>query len=149
MPSPYEEAATGVKTVFDTEFAVEQFTAIHDCLHESLGRERVDVGISPERTNNSVGSEVMNEIYLLLQFYGLWTQEISPTTAVNPFTVASYAHRLQVALETAQDTRIGTSAVWFYKVTGVDFPRDPTGNKTRFEMRILAYGDAPGLETRA
>ncbi len=147
--SAYEVAATGIKAIFDQEFAAEGITAQHDCLHESLGRQRVSVGISPTRSTFAPNNAVVRHIYILIQFYDIWKQEISPETQVNPFKIASYAERLERALETAQASEPGSNEIWFYTVTNVDFPRDPTGNKTRFEMTIRAYGDAPGLETRA
>lgn len=148
MPSAYEAAATGIVAVFNATFAAEKFLAQHDCLHESLGQRGVEVGISPIRKIKMPRNQVVEQTFILIQFYGQWTREISPNTAVNPFAVASYAERLEVALEAAQATQAGTNAVWYYNVTEVVFLKDPTGNKSRFEMTVQAYGDAPGLETR-
>lgn len=149
MPSAYEVAATGIKAIFDAEFAAEQFTAVHDCLHESLGQRRVEVGISPIRKVKMPNNQAAEQTFIWIQFYGLWKREIDPATAVNPFPIAEYAERLERALEAAQASQPGSDAVWYYQVDSVEFPRDPTGNRSRFEMTVRAFGDAPGVETRA
>lgn len=149
MPSAYETAATGIKAVIDAQFNAEGFTAIHDCLHESLGQRSTAIGISPIRKVKMPRNQSVEQTFIWIQFYWLWKREISPETLVNPFTIAEYAERLEVALEAAQATVAGTNAVWYYNVDSVEFPRDPTGNKSRFEMTVRAFGDTPGLETRA
>lgn len=147
--SAYKVAASGIKAVFDTTFAPEGVTAQHDCLHESLGHGRVVAGISPIRKGFLPNNQSVQYTDILIQFYDLWRKEVDPTLQVNPFKITSYAERLERALEAAVASAQGTSGVWYYQVTGVDFPRDPTSNKSRFEMTVRATGDAPGLETRA
>lgn len=145
MASAFETVATAVITVFNTEFAPEGFTMIPDRLHESLGRFRVDVGISPDEERANIRSRIMQEHYLSVQFYDLWTDEISPDTQVNPFKITAYAERFKEALRRSQATDPGTGDVWYFDVDRIQYPNDPTGNKTRFVASIRAFGNNTNL----
>jgi hypothetical protein len=145
----FTTVATAVKSVFEAEFAPEQFTLQFDNLHPALGRYRVDVGIAPTEQRPNMRNRLVQETYVELRFYDLWTDEISPDTVVNPSKITGYADRLQRALHAAKATDPGTGEVWFFDVDRITYPDDPTGNKTRFHMTIKAQGDNPLLmETR-
>lgn len=145
MASAFESIATAVMAIFEAEFAPEGFTMIPDRLHESLGRYRVDVGISPEDETPTLRDRNTKHHMVLVQFYDLWTDEIDPTTQVNPYKITGYADRFQAALRAGQQAFAGTDRVWYFDVDRVRYPNDPTGNKTRFEMTIRAWGDNNNL----
>lgn len=142
--SPFEAVATAVIAIFNAEFAAEGFTMIPDNLHESLGRERVDVGIAPIEDVVNIRDSVVQETWAEVRFYHLWTQEISPNTQVNPFQIAAYAERFRDALRSTASTP-HTGQVWYFDVRRVQYPNDPTGNKSRFVMTIRAFGNNSGL----
>lgn len=143
--SRYEVAATGIKAIIDAVFAAEGFKAKHDDLHESLGHRRVEIGISPLRITPMAQNQSVDQTFIKIQFYGLYKREVDPELQVNPFKVAAYHDRLAVALETQQAFDPASNDVWYFQITNTEFPRDPTGNKTRFEMTVRAYGGSPGL----
>jgi len=143
--SPYEAVATALKTVIDTEFAAEGITAIHDNIHESLGDERVTVGIAPTRDAPSDGNMVQLECWIEVKFYDLWDKKISPQQTVNPFKITKYAERLRKAVRGARATFPGTTNAWFFDVMGVEYPNDPTGNKTRFVVTLRSFSQNSGL----
>lgn len=145
--SRYEVAATGIKAICDAVFDAEGFKAKHDCLHESLGFKRVEIGISPSRITPLPTNASVDQTFILIQFYGLYKREVDPELQVNPFKVAAYHDRLAVALETQQAQDPTSNDVWYYQIINTEFPRDPTGNKSRFEMTVRALGGSPGLET--
>jgi hypothetical protein len=148
--SPFEAAAAAAITVFNTEFAAEQFVMIPDELHESLGRYSVAAGISPVEDIVRESNAVVQETWMEASLFDLWTQEISPDTVVDPFVIAGYAERYREALRVSNATDPGTGQVWFFEVRRTRYPRDPTGNKTRFVMTIKAWGNNAALvETSA
>jgi hypothetical protein len=148
-PIPYELAATAIKAVIDAEFASEGITAIHDNIHEAMGTDRVAVGIAPMREVNMTGNAVVNEMQIEVRFYDLWDKQIDPAQMVNPIKITTYADRLRRAIQVAQASYSGSPEVWYFQVIGIEYPDDPTGNKTRFHASIRAYGDNTGLvETR-
>lgn len=148
--SPYEEVAIALKTIIDAEYAAESYTAIHDDIHESLGTKRTEIGISPDVDAPTAGKAVQEEHYITVKFYDRWKKEISPDTVVNPFRITAFAERFKKAVKAHNDQAIGTDAVWFFTITRITYPRDPTGNKTRFVATIKAFGHNAGLvETSA
>lgn len=143
--SPFEIVATAVKDAFDAEFASEGFTMTFDNLHESLGRNRVDVGISPEEDNVNMRNALVQETWVEVKFYDLWRQEITPDTVVNPTRITSFAQRFRDCLRTTSVSTPGTGMVWYFDVRNIRYPNDPTGNKTRFVASVRAYGNNSNL----
>jgi hypothetical protein len=145
MPSPFSIAAYTIKQVFDAEFAAEGYSMVYDKLHESLGRDRVEVGIAPTEDVVNERNSVVQETYMEVRFYDLWRQEIDPATQVDPTRITDYAERLRSALRRAKATMAGTGEVWYFDVRRTTYPDDPTGNKTRFHMIVRAYGNNADL----
>lgn len=143
MASAFETAATAIISIFNAEFAAEGFVMIPDRLHDSLGRYRVDVGISPDEERPMMRDRNTAEHYLTVQFFGLWTDEISPDTQVNPFKITGYAERFKTALRDASVPSSGS--LWYFDIDRLQFPDDPTGNKSRFVASIRAFGNNTGL----
>jgi hypothetical protein len=147
--SSFQQIAEAIIAVFNAEFAAEQITMIPDRLHESLGLERVDVGISPLEDYPNSGNAIMQETWVEIRFYDIWKKEISPNTQMNPYRITAFAERLKNALRVPAATP-RTGQVWYFDVRRTQYPPDPTGNSTRFHMTIRAFGDNPALiETTA
>jgi hypothetical protein len=150
VPNHFTLISNAVIAAFNDEFAAEGFTMIPDRLHESLGRRRVAVGISPDEDTPNIRTRIAEQFYVTVQFYGLWDEKIDPETQINPSVVVGYAARLKEALRRTQVSDPGTSAVWYFDVDRTRYPNDPTGNKSRFEMSIRAWGNNSNLiETTA
>lgn len=145
MASAYETLATALKAIIDAEFAAEQFVAVHDRLHESLGATRTEIGISPENWRPMPNQRSIKLTYVLVQFYNRYDLDIDPTQKVDPLVIAGYAERLESAIQTTQASTPGTGEMWYFDVESVDFPQDPTGNKSRFHMVVLGRGDNAAL----
>lgn len=143
--SPYKTVATALQAVIAAEFEPEGFTAIRDNLHESLGRSRTAIGIAPSEDRVRENNAVVQETYVEVRFYDLWTQEISPDTVVDPALITGYAERFRSALRRAKAMDPGTGEVWYFDVVRITYPNDPTGNKSRFHATIRAYGNNSGL----
>jgi hypothetical protein len=148
MAVPYHTVATALKTILDGEFTDLTITAVHDKIHESLGYRRVEVGISPVRESATTGREIQMTSTVLIQWYDLWDKEIDNEQVVNPFLITERADRLRRAIETASAAIAGTPEIWYFKVDNTEYPDDPTGNKSRFEMTVTAYGDNTALTQR-
>jgi hypothetical protein len=148
--SPYEVVATALKTIIDTEFAAEGIKAIHDNIHESLGRRRVSVGIAPDYEASWARDAQVQETWITVKFYDLWTDEITPETVVNPLKITAYAERFRDAIRRARVNDVATGQMWFFDLQRVNYTDDPTGNKSRFVASIRAYGNNSGVvETSA
>lgn len=148
MADSYALVATALKTIIDTEFAPQSIVARHDKLHESLGSQGVEVGISPISQGAQVKRGIIKETLILVQFYNIWDKRIDPTQQVDPFLITGYADRFERRVESSQASSSGNNDLWYYRVVNIDYPDDPTGNKTRFEARVLAVGDNTALTQR-
>jgi len=143
MPSPYSQAADAIKLIIDTEWAVEGWTAIHDNLHPAVGQEGTRIGISPEDETPRPNNMIQNDIAITVKFYRRWDADVDETKKVDPRLISEHAFRFQEALRTA--TTSSTGAVWYFNLVRLRYPNDPTGNKTRFEADLVAYGNNPAL----
>jgi hypothetical protein len=148
MASAFEQVATAIIAAFNTEFAPEGLTMIPDRLHESLGRYRMAAGISPDEERPRSADRNTSEFYFTVQFFGLWDDTVDPGTQINPFQVTGYAERFKTALRDASFAASGD--VWFFDIDRLQYPPDPTDNKSRFVATIRAYGNNTNLlETTA
>lgn len=143
--SAFAQIAEAIKPVFDATFAPEGFVLTFDNLHPALGRKRAYAGIAPATDRMRPGAAVVQETLVEIRLYLKWKEEINPETTIDPRVIAGYAERLRNALRAARTTDPGTGLVWYFDVTNVDYPDDPTGNKTRFHATIRAYGNNSGL----
>lgn len=143
MAGPATEARDRLITVVNTTFAPEGWVALADRISDSLGHKGTKIGVTVERLNPSPGRYIVQEIELSVRFYGYYEKKVDPTQRVDPTRVEGYAYRFQQAVE--NDDAAGTDKVWYYNVAGIEFPDDPTGNKTRFVARVIAYGNNPAL----
>lgn len=142
-PSAYEAVATALKTIIDAEFTPEGVVAIHDNLHPALGQTKVWCGISPSYEAINARINVAQETWLEVKFYNMWKQEISPDTVVDPRIITALAERFRNAVRSQRVA--GDGQVWYFDVTRVDYPNDPTGNKSRFVATVRAWGNNTGL----
>lgn len=138
VTSPSTQTRAALKTVIESEFSAENFTVLDDRLHESLGDKGVRIGTSPVREYPSSNNMNVLNSEILVQFYGKWRKEIDPTQQVDPSIIEGYAERFRRAVNGADPK---TEYVWFFNVLEISYPNDPTGNKTRFEARVLATGE--------
>lgn len=139
VTSPLTEARAAIKAIMEAEFAAEAFPVRDDHIHESLGHEGTVIGISPIRSILFPGDANTRQHEVKVQFYGRWKKEIDAETRVDPVTVETYAERFLRAIQSTDV--VGSQRVWYFMVTELTFPHDPTGNKTRFEATVVSYGD--------
>lgn len=143
MASPYALTADSLKMIIDAEFAAEEVEAIHDRLHESLGQKGRVVGIAPIREIPMASNEIVQLTTAEIRFFNQWKGKVDPQQTVDPRIIAEFAERLRVAVRDASVTISGQ--LWYFKVTGVEYPPDPVGNNSRFHMTIQAYGNNSSL----
>lgn len=145
MISAYTEAADQLKIVLDATFAPEGLVAAHDDLHESLGFQGARLGISPDERGDIVRGDnaLVQETWLEVKLYGAWTKEVDPTQAVDPRVVTLLAERFRRALQASNQA--ATGSMWYYNLMQIRYPRDPTGNRTRFVATLRAFGNNASL----
>lgn len=141
--APETEARKALITALETEFAADQFPVRDDKLHASLGDQGTLIGVYPERSTASPGDNYVNEYDIVVQFYGKYNLEVERAQTVSPATIETFAERFRRALRVDVDPRTGP--VWYFSLLRINYPDDPTGNKTRFEATVLARGNNSAL----
>lgn len=142
VTDPFTELSTAIENAVLDEFDDELYLSFqYDRLHESLGSDgRLYVAVSPE---TEPADNIELRVEATLQFYDHYNLEIDPRQAVDPRMITNKAERMRRALSEIRTT--GTPYLWFFDVVNTRYPNDPTGNKTRFEMTIVARGGNAGL----
>jgi hypothetical protein len=143
MASPYAQAADRLKTIIDAEFAPETYTAIHDNLHPAVGQEGTRIGIAPEAEEARPGRAIENDISITVKFYRRWDAQVDENKKVDPRVISEFAERFRAAIR--DNNEVGTDSLWYFNLVRIRYPRDPTGNVTRFEADIIAYGTNSAL----
>lgn len=126
------------------EFAAEGFPVKDDKLHRSLGAKGTVLGVYANRATASPRNRMVNEMEVVVQFYGKYDLKVDPEQTVSPSKIEGFADRFRNALRTRQPDP-NTSAVWYFTLERIEYPDDPTGNKTRFEATLVARGNNGAL----
>ncbi len=145
VTSAYEIIAEALATIITNEFTDLGLAVLHDNLHESLGRDRRECGIAPIEDGVPMSNGLVLETLVEVRFYDFWTQEISPTTVVDPRTITNYAERFRRAVQAGRASTPGTGTMWYFDVRRITYPPDPTGNKSRFHAQVRGYGNNSAL----
>lgn len=135
MAAPETLLAERIASVVETEFGV---TVEHDRFGRSTGRHggpRVgvavdDAGEQQRQVNNLV-------VTATLQWYNAYEAEPDENIVVDPRDIAATGDALRRAFA---DTSDGDSAdLWYLRLTRIEYPVDPTGNKSRLEAHFQAW----------
>lgn len=147
MPSQITEVRQQIKAVAGTVFAPEIGTGwllLDDKLHRSVGHDGIGrIGISPNSAQPWPRDQQVEAVEVLVQVYGPYELKVDANQTVDPAVVEDFAERFQRGIKAAGTA--STSRSWYYNVIRVEFPDDPTGNKSRFEAVLQGYGQNPAL----
>lgn len=129
-----------VKTIADACFAAEGFVTEDDKILREAGRDgRNRMACYPELETEASGQVNRLDVFVRLQLYLAYTAEPDENIAVDPTIIEGYAARLRAAFETQSSGIV--SDMWYLRLQRIEYPDDPTGNKSRFEAAIFASAD--------
>lgn len=143
VTSPYEAVANQLAGIIDAEFAAEGLVTEHDCLHDSIGWEGARICVYPEMETPMPGRMIQEDVTVYVKYLGQYDKQINPEQSVDPRPTTVIAERLRRAINAAADAR--TANLWYFNLMDIMYPKDPTGNKTRFVARIVAYSQNSGI----
>lgn len=132
-----------VKALVEAEFAAENLVVEDDKLHESLGHEGPRLAVYPERERPMGSNRLVLNTELIFQFFDSYERDIDPEQAVSPAIIEEKAERFKRALQKGNSP--STGHLWYFDIEQIEYPRDPTGNKSRFVATILARSQNAGL----
>lgn len=141
MASTYVIAANALEQICAQTFP--SIPVQHDQLYPALGWKGPRIGIAPIREPMHVRNKLVRESWIEIRFFDQWVKDVDPGQAVDPRIVAAHADTLLNAIREATVTVSGD--MWYFNVEGVEYPDDPTGNKTRLEAQIEASAANPAF----
>jgi hypothetical protein len=144
MAAPETEARNALIAMLAAEFAAEEFPIRDDKLHRSLGSKGTILGVYPERMVASPRDRYVSEMGLVVQFYSKYDLKVDPQQTVSPAKIEGFADRFRNALRTSNPDP-NSPGVWYFTLERIEYPDDPTGNKTRFEAHLTARGNNGAL----
>lgn len=140
MVAPETQARQALLSLMQAEFAGDGVAFKDDKLHGSVGHNGSAIGCYPERSVAYSRDRLVNEMHFVVQFYGKYDLRVDPNQTVSPSAVEGYADRFRSAMK-SRNPDVNDAAVWYFNLDQIVFPPDPTGNITRFEAHLTAYGN--------
>lgn len=146
ITAPETEARAKLSEILQEVFGSESFPIKQGKLHGSYGADsETTIGIFP--TTSTPGAPPTRNLLvqgseITVQLYGKWEKEVDPLKVVDPTVVEERAERFRRQLKNHD---VDSSGVWFFNLLRVRYPDDPTGQKTRFEADVMAFGNNSAL----
>jgi hypothetical protein len=128
-----------------TEFTTEGITFRNDKLHDSLGREGHIGGVYPGPASSRLGQEQMLEVTAYVQLFHKWNPEVNPKQTVEPQIIEEWAERIRRAAQQDEGAGPADSHLWWYSVSRIEYPPDPTGNISRLVATVTGQAQNPAL----
>ena len=141
MASTYVIAANALEAICASTFPAVPVS--HDNLHPALGVAGPRIGIAPIREPMNTRNKLVRESWIEIRYLDQWSKQVDPAQAVDPREIATKADLLLNAIRTTDVTVSGD--MWYFNVEGIEYPEDPTGNKSRFYMTVRAWGNNTSL----
>lgn len=139
MPATETLVRDHIRSVVETEFSSEGFTVADDKLTRAAGMEGTALAVYPEDASENPKQVMELVVKATLQLYLAYSAEPDENIEVDPSVIEGYADRLRSAFQ--DDSSGGSGDFWYLRLTGIEFPDDPTGNKSRLEAHFQAYAD--------
>lgn len=139
MSVPETTARNRIINILETEFAADGLKVRSDKLNGSLGDTGHVAGVSPNVAASQRNNELVLQQEILVQVFHRYRADIDPEQKVDPSIIEAWADRFRRACKT--QSAIADPDCWFFNVSRIEYPDDPTGNKTRFNAYVTVYGN--------
>lgn len=142
MTPPETLVRQRVQAIFASTFSAESWTAANDKLPRAAGKDGETVAACyPEEARERPGNVEVLEIPVVLQLYLAYTAEPDEFIVVDPTVIEDYGDRLRRAFNT--ESSGNSSDFWGLRLIRIEYPDDPTGNKSRLEAFVVGMAENP------
>lgn len=131
--------------VLNTEFEGDSIGFTSDKLNESLGQNGALGGVYPGPAQEMMNQGLVLEVTSYVQLFHQWNPKVDPNQAVDPSLIETDAERIRRAVQAADATTPGNAHLWYYRVTKIEYPPDPTGNISRLLATVVATSQNASL----
>lgn len=129
------------KAIFDDEFTTEGFVAGNDKLLRAAGKDgSAQAAVSANFSEPDRNVQCQLNVEVLVQLYLAFDPTPNDSLVIDPTTIQNYGARIRSAFSPAATSGI-SDELWYFTVGRIEYPDDPTGNKTRLEARVIGYAD--------
>jgi hypothetical protein len=140
MASLSELTMDRVKEIVEATFVAADWTVEYDKLPRAAGHEGTDrLAVYPEAEREKPGQVEVLIAPVVLQIYPAYVADIDEHQQVDPRIIVRVGEELRDAFQNASG---GVSSdLWFLRLLRIEYPDDPTGNRSRLEAYIEGYGN--------
>lgn len=144
MAAPETLLRQRVAALIEDEFALDSGTVKNDKLPRAAGKDGADeIATSPENAYPHQGNWTQLVVRARVQFYMGYDATPDEYISVDPAIIEAKGDQFRRALEGNQS---GNSPdFWYLNLISLDYPDDPTGNKTRFEAVVEGRCNNPAF----
>lgn len=133
-----------VMEALNTEFEGE-VTFISDKVHDSRGTQGAIGGVYPGPSEEAFSNGLVLSATCFVQLFLPWTADVNPNMTVDPSAIENMAERVRRACQADDAEFEGSAQLWYYRVTRVEFPPDPSGNISRLLATVQATSQNANL----
>jgi len=141
MPSPTTQARQHIQDILNAEFKTERISVRVGFTDNSLAQYGLVAAVYPIREEPQPDDRLALLTTIGVDFLTIWEPDPDVDRIVDPATIEGYAYRFRTALGAYQQT--GTSDIWWFQLEELTYETDPTGNISRFNAVVVAYGQNP------
>lgn len=136
-------AVDRVIAVVNAAYTAEGWTAQPDKLLQAAGRDGTTrLAVYQEDTSAVPNRRELLGVRLVFQLYMGFNPEPDEHLQIDPRIVGELAARFRDEYVPTQPA--GDDDLYYFRVDRISYPDDPTGNKTRAEVFITAFGPNKG-----
>jgi hypothetical protein len=144
VTAPETVARGRLIAILEAEFGGDGVEVRSDKLNESLAIDKplgaVYPGVSTENPRNGL---VLDTV-VYVQLFRRWDNAIDAAQTVDPADIEEWAERLRRACQADLADQAGEH-MWYFRVQRIDFPDDPSGNKSRLLAAVNVDSSNPAL----
>ena len=145
MTPPATAVRQRVREIVEDEFSAEGWEVTDDKLPRASGHDGVTrLAVYPEDEHVQARNHYELIVPVVLQVYLGYEAKIDEFQQVDPGIIEAIGDRLRRAFE---NSSVGTTSdLWFLNLIRIEYPDDPTGNKSRLEAHIEGHCENPAVQ---
>lgn len=145
-PAPITQFRQALKNILNAEFEDDELAVYDDRLAPSEGHDGPVAGVAPEA--EATGEGGIDQTFLIaVEVHAWYDAQIDEHQRVDPAKIEDWSWRFQKRV--AQASTVNTAAAWWFDIVRIDYPDDPTGNKTRFRALVQGHGENQSMPETA
>lgn len=140
MSVPENDFCDFIQDTIASVYSAESYTAGTDKFGRSKGmnedHDAAFISVTADWARERPGKAYILDVSLTVQFYLGFDAQPDENITRDATVIQAFAGRLRDAFG-GQGASVQVGDAWYLRLTGIDYPPDPTGNKTRFEATFV------------